>query len=173
MIVPAVIQSTTDVKIVKTANPSPATSGGLLIYTFTVTNYSLVTATHVTVSDALPAGETYYTSGGEASYTNVGGNLTLNLGSIAVGATDTVCVAVRVTAPAGSTLTNTAIVRRRPARIQPGRRHLDRSDTRDRAVAAVEVLVSRVGGRKADGGNLHENLLPASRSPFTRPRPFR
>ena len=110
VVAPAVIQSVTDVKIVKTANPSPATSGGLLIYSFTVTNYSLVTATHVTVSDALPAGETYYTSGGELSYTNAAGALTLNLGSIASGATDTVWVAVRVTAPAGSTLTNTAIV---------------------------------------------------------------
>lgn len=108
---PQVIQqASTDLKIVKTANPSPATSGGLLIYTLTVQNNSLSAGTDVKITDTLPAGETYYTSGGELSYTNVGGTLTLNLGTIAVGATDSVWVAVRVTAPAGSTLTNTAIV---------------------------------------------------------------
>jgi uncharacterized repeat protein (TIGR01451 family) len=103
-------QASTDLKIVKTANPSPATSGGLLIYTFAVTNNSLSAGTNVKITDALPGGEAYYTSGGMLSYTNVGGNLTLNLGTIAAGATDTVWVAVRVSAPSGSTLTNTAIV---------------------------------------------------------------
>ena len=108
---PQVIQqSSTDLKILKTANPSPATSGGLLIYTLAVTNNSLLTGTDVKITDALPAGETYYTSGGELSFTNVGGTLTLNLGTIASGATDSVWVAVRATAPAGNTLTNTAIV---------------------------------------------------------------
>jgi uncharacterized repeat protein (TIGR01451 family) len=103
-------QSTTDLKIVKTAEPSPVTTGGLLVYTLTVTNNSLVTASDVTITDAIPAGTSYYTTVGAGGVSYVGGTLTLSLGTLAPNAADTVWVDVRVTAPAGSTVTNTAVI---------------------------------------------------------------
>ncbi len=103
-------QSTNDLVIVKTANPSPVTTGGLLVYTLTVTNDSLAAATNVKVNDVMPAGTSYYSTVGPGTVSYVGGTLMVSLGTLAPNAVDTIWVDVHVTAPAGSTITNTATV---------------------------------------------------------------
>ena len=49
----------TDLSIVKTASPSPGVAGQQLIYTFNAANSGPSNATRVTISDRLPAGETF------------------------------------------------------------------------------------------------------------------
>jgi uncharacterized repeat protein (TIGR01451 family) len=108
--VPVVQQATTDLKIVKSAQPNPVNVGGTLTYTLVVTNNSLTTATGVKVIDTLPVGYTYQTEIGAATVTIVGNTLTLTLGSLAAQGTDTITVTGVVTSAAAATITNTAVV---------------------------------------------------------------
>ena len=67
-----------DLSVVKTAQPSPATAGGQLTYTFTTTDNGPANATGVTLSDVLPAGETYVSStSSQGMVTNNNGTLTV------------------------------------------------------------------------------------------------
>ena len=99
--------------MIKTAKPSPVTAGGQLTYTFTTTNDGPSNATGVMLTDVLPAGETYVSSTcSQGSVTNNNGTLTVQLGNLANGATDTTTVIVdRQCIPSG-TLTNTVTVSR-------------------------------------------------------------
>jgi uncharacterized repeat protein (TIGR01451 family) len=96
--------------------PSKVSPGGTLTYSMTVTNAGRVTATGVVVSNALPAG-TVFASASSSQGTvvlapAVGNNapVTVNLGSLANGATATISVVVTVTAASGTVLTDTATV---------------------------------------------------------------
>ena len=51
-----------DLSVLKTAQPNPATAGGQITYTFTTADNGPANATGVTLSDVLPAGETYVSS---------------------------------------------------------------------------------------------------------------
>ena len=107
---PIIEQVFTDLGIVKSA-PLTVSVGSNLTYTLTVTNYSLTTATGVTIVDTLPAGFTYLSASGETSFSLVGNTLTLNLPNLAgQDASETVTVLGKVTAAAASTITNTATV---------------------------------------------------------------
>ncbi len=108
--VPIIERATTDLKIVKTANPNPVTVGNALAYTLVVSNNSLTTATGVTVVDTLPTGFSYSWAVGQNSATIVGNTLTLNLSDLAPQASETITIGGVVTAAAASTITNTATV---------------------------------------------------------------
>ncbi|HET9052112.1 MAG TPA: hypothetical protein VFO60_10450, partial [Candidatus Dormibacteraeota bacterium] len=93
-----------DLSVAATASPpSLVGAGGPLAYTVTVTNVGPnVTATGVTLADALPAGATFNTaSTSQGACTASGGTVTCSLGSLAVGATAmvTIAVAAPVTGP--------------------------------------------------------------------------
>ena len=80
-----------------------------------VTNAGDVTATGVVVSNALPAGTVFASasaSQGTVAAPAVGSNgtVTVNLGSLAKGATATISAVVTVTAGAGTVLMGTATV---------------------------------------------------------------
>jgi hypothetical protein len=69
----------------------------------------------VILNDPIPSGTNFVscgTSQGSCTGPAVGTNgpVTANLGTLASGSTATVTIVVNVTAPAGSTLTNTAVV---------------------------------------------------------------
>jgi uncharacterized repeat protein (TIGR01451 family) len=103
----------TDLAITKTANPSPATAGGQLIYTVTVTNNGPLDATNVTVVDTLPAGVTYQADTDSCSA--AGQVLTCNLGAIANGGSVAFDIKALInssltTTTGTTTITNTAVV---------------------------------------------------------------
>jgi uncharacterized repeat protein (TIGR01451 family) len=108
--VPVVQQATTDLKIVKTAQPNPVNVGSDLTYTLEVTNQSLTTAGDVMIVDTLPAGFAYLSASGQESATISGNTLTFYLGTLVPQATDTITVVGEVTSAAASTITNTATV---------------------------------------------------------------
>ena len=103
-----------DLSVVKVSSPSPVSTGGVLTYTIQVHNGGPDLATGVILTDAIPSGTTFSscvssqgTCTGPAVGTN--GTVTANLGNLGSGGTATVTLAVNVTAPAGTTLTNTAV----------------------------------------------------------------
>ncbi|PKQ09952.1 MAG: hypothetical protein CVT69_02240, partial [Actinobacteria bacterium HGW-Actinobacteria-9] len=90
----------------KTAAPDPVLMGATLTYTITVTNDSIVTATDVTVSDALPAEVSYVSSSTSCSESL--GIVMCNLGDLAPGAST--AVTIDVTPNTTGTITNTVNV---------------------------------------------------------------
>ncbi len=101
--------------ILKQASVSTVSVGGTLIYTLTVTYNDHGDTTHaddtgVTVSDALPTGETLASSvsSSQGTASVVGNQITVNLGTIASGGSATITVPVRITSSVSS-VTNTAI----------------------------------------------------------------
>ena len=100
---------TTDVSIVKTEMPNPATVGQPFTYVLTVANSGPAVASNVMVTDPLPAGVNYIgstPSQGTASFAN--GVLTANIGTLQPGASAQVTLVVSGTV--AGTVTNTATV---------------------------------------------------------------
>ncbi len=99
--------------ISKTDTPDPNSVGGTLTYEILVTNTGPSTANNVVISDSLPSGLTFdsvSTTAGTA--TEVGGVITANIPTLAVGAEVTVTVVTTIQASfAGSTIPNTATAR--------------------------------------------------------------
>jgi uncharacterized repeat protein (TIGR01451 family) len=104
---------TADLSVGVTAAPNPVPVGRNLTYTVTVTNLSTATAAaaDTTLTDVLPAGVTFVSgmSSTGAMVNQAGGIVTVNLGSLAIGASATITIVVTVPTAAG-TLTDTAAV---------------------------------------------------------------
>lgn len=102
-----------DLSITKTDDVDPVNRGGTLTYTMVVTNNGPGAATNVEVVDTLPADVTFVSAtGGTVTPPSGGDNtVTVNVGDIPNGGTRTVTVTVNVSQTAGTTFTNTAIVR--------------------------------------------------------------
>jgi uncharacterized repeat protein (TIGR01451 family) len=115
---------TADLVLTKTASPNPVTSGGILTFQIGVANNGPGTATNVVVTDPLPPGTVFCTSVQNASCTGCSasqgtctapaggsnGTVTANLGSLSSGGFAQVTITVSVTAPGGSSVSNTASV---------------------------------------------------------------
>ncbi len=108
-----------DVGVTLSASPNPIKSGGLLTYTISVTNSGAGSANSVQLSDALPAGTTFYsvaTTLGTCSAPAVGGTGTVSCtaSNLPNGASFTVTLDVTVTVRPQSnstvTVTDTASV---------------------------------------------------------------
>ncbi len=122
-----------DLAVVKTANPSPVSPGGLLTYVLTISNAGPSDADNFVLRDSLPAG----LSGAEYS---LDGGLTWNpwtrshaFGLFAAGRSETVLLRGRVTVPSGSTLVNTATVESTT---------LDPNPDNNRSIIRTDVLSS-------------------------------
>jgi len=107
-------KSSADVGIILSA-PQKASPGGVLTYLMTIRNAGKAPAVGVVVFDDIPAGSVFSnasTTQGTVWAPAVGsmGTVRVNLGSLANGATATVTVAVTVTAPIGTVLTDIAMV---------------------------------------------------------------
>ena len=90
-----------DVSISGYAGPQSGTFSSNLVYFLTVSNAGPATATGVVVSNQIPAGVVFISATGGATPTN--GNLLVNLGSLAPGATGAVQVAVQLSELVGTT----------------------------------------------------------------------
>jgi uncharacterized repeat protein (TIGR01451 family) len=104
-----------DLVISKTDSPDPVTSGTTLTYTILVTNNGPGFSLGVNVTDPLPVGTTFISCSatqGSCSGPAVGSNgtVTANFGTIGAPGFATLSIAVNVTAPGGTSLTNTAVV---------------------------------------------------------------
>jgi uncharacterized repeat protein (TIGR01451 family) len=106
-----------DVSVAKTG-PASVGSGGNIAYTVTVSNIGTSDALGVTLSDAIPAGATFFSesqTGGPVfvcSNPSVGGTGTIScsIATLGVGATATFSITLTANAAAGATITNTATV---------------------------------------------------------------
>jgi uncharacterized repeat protein (TIGR01451 family) len=97
-----------DVAVVK-VGPATVTSGTLITYTLTVTNGGAASAASVSLTDTLPAGETFVSA---SEGTGSGASFSDSIGTLAAGATRTITLVARVgSAVAGGTvLHNSATV---------------------------------------------------------------
>jgi large repetitive protein len=98
---------TPDVAISKTATPS-ATVGQPITYTLTVGNGGPVSATGVTVTDALPVGTTYVSATTTQGTCSGTATVTCSLGTLINGGTAT--ITITATATSAGTIANTASV---------------------------------------------------------------
>jgi uncharacterized repeat protein (TIGR01451 family) len=92
--------------LTKTADPDPVTAGGTLTYTLTITNGNLVTATGVTLRDALPPSVALESVDGSCEAVAEG--FTCALGALAPGDGVRVTALVDVNGGARGSITNTA-----------------------------------------------------------------
>jgi len=107
---------TADLSLTKTNTPNPVAAGADLTYTIGFVNNGPDSAPNVAVTDVLPANTTFVSATAPAGWTTttppVGGTgtVTFTKGTVAVSesATFTIVVRVGVSAPVGTTITNTA-----------------------------------------------------------------
>lgn len=98
----------TDMQIVKSGAPSPATVGQPITYTLLVTNAGPSTANGVTVTDVVPAGMTFVSANSTQGTCSGTVTVTCNIGTMNSLATATVTLVLTPTAPAD--YSNTATV---------------------------------------------------------------
>jgi uncharacterized repeat protein (TIGR01451 family) len=100
-----------DLSILKSASASSVKIGAYLTYTLTASNSGPSEATGVIISDTLPAGLTFDSAkSGLGTVSQAGGTITVNVGNLTPGETDTVTIVVTVVSGTGS-ITNTAEIR--------------------------------------------------------------
>jgi uncharacterized repeat protein (TIGR01451 family) len=103
-----VIGSPPVLTIMKEASASTVERGHTLTYTITVSNSGGVDATAVTVTDPLPAGTTFESSGTDSRCTEADGTVTCGVDTLAVGASTSFDIVVLVATDAPDQLVNTA-----------------------------------------------------------------
>jgi len=97
-----------DLKVTKTASVSQITPGQNFTYTFVVKNQGPDNATGISVTDTLPAGVTFVSSG---DCTASGQDLTCGVGALASGASKTLTVTVKAASNVTGNVVNTAKVK--------------------------------------------------------------
>src|SRR5690606_22572047 len=103
-----------DMTISKSDGPDPVTAGELLTYTLVATNNGPAVATDVSVVDLLPAGTSFVSATPTQGLCN--GGVTCQLGDLAVGASTTITLVVRVDSdtPAGDVTNNARVAAANP-----------------------------------------------------------
>lgn len=101
-------QAGADLSISKSASPNPVMVGSTLTYSLVVTNNGPSPATAVTLTDTLPSGVNFVSKVSSQGSCNGTSTITCTLGNLSAGASATVTIVARPTAP--QTITNTATV---------------------------------------------------------------
>jgi uncharacterized repeat protein (TIGR01451 family) len=104
------VQAVVDLSITKTGSPATQelNSGSLITWTMVVTNNGPSDDTNVTVSDPMPAGNTYVSSTTTQGTCTGGPTLNCDIGFMAAGATVTITLVTKPSTPGAQT--NTAVV---------------------------------------------------------------
>lgn len=114
---PVTVEPAADLSLAKTA-PATVTAGGTLTYTLTVSNHGPDTATGVTLTDPLPAGETFVSA--SAGCTAAAQAVTCALPDLASGAQEAATITVAVGfSLADQTVLNTAHVGANEVDVDP------------------------------------------------------
>jgi uncharacterized repeat protein (TIGR01451 family) len=98
----------TDLSLEKSVSPSLVTEGHEVTYTFTATNNGKDPDAKVSVSDPLPASETFVS--GDPGCSVTAGTVTCEIGTLAAGESASRSIVVMVAVGAPSSITNTATV---------------------------------------------------------------
>ena len=116
------VQALVDLSITKTGSPAEQTLGDSNItWTMVVTNHGPSADTNVTITDPLPAGNTFVSATSTQGTCTGGAVLTCNIGPMAAGASVTITLVTKPTV-AGNQV-NTVTVTRRPAGDEHGQQH--------------------------------------------------
>nr|WP_246344499.1 DUF11 domain-containing protein [Conexibacter arvalis] len=153
-----------DLQITKTASQNPAFPDQNLTYDLTVRNNGPDAAQNVVVSDSLPANVTYVSSS-EGCIVS-GATVTCGLASLAVGASHTFKVTVRVAASAEGTLVNTASVRSDTHDPDEGNNRDDESVPVE-PLADLEIVKRALANRLVPGRQLTYELVVFNHGPST------
>jgi uncharacterized repeat protein (TIGR01451 family) len=98
-----------DLSVTKTVSNATPTTGGGITYTLGVTNAAgSATATGVAVTDLLPLGASFVSAAGAGTYNSSTG--VWSVGTMTAGQTFSLTITATVTAPAGTTIANSAEV---------------------------------------------------------------
>ncbi len=92
------------------AEPSPAVSGGLITYTLVITNSGPVTAFGVILTDTLPAGLTFISTGSSVGCDDEAGPVSCDLGTMPSGNTRQVIIRSQISLSTAGIITNEANV---------------------------------------------------------------
>jgi uncharacterized repeat protein (TIGR01451 family) len=160
-----------DLSVTKTDSPDPVTPGENVTYTITVNNAGPVTATGVSLSDAVPAGTTFVSFTAAAGWTcttpaaGATGTISCSVAALPVGnAVFTLVVATDAALGAGN-ITNTATVASATADSNPG----NDSSTATTAVGAglADLLLSKTDSPDpvAPGSNLSYQITITNSGP--------
>ncbi|MCW2924130.1 MAG: hypothetical protein JWM98_1534 [Thermoleophilia bacterium] len=87
----------TDLSVALADTPDPALLGGTISYTVSVHNGGPTAATGVLVTDVLPSGLTFSTTGSTSTCTDAGGNVSCDFGGVANGDTETATIVATTT----------------------------------------------------------------------------
>src|SRR5262249_31276993 len=110
------VQPQADVAVSQTASPSPVVTGSQLTYTLTVTNNGPQAAQGVALTDPLPSGTSFVSASRSDNLGTIttpkgnGSTVTWNIGTLTSGQSVTLTLVVKVSAKAGTTISNTASV---------------------------------------------------------------
>jgi uncharacterized repeat protein (TIGR01451 family) len=134
-----------DLSISKNDSPDPVLSGSQITYTIVVTNNGPDVASQVTVTDVIPSGGGYtfasvMSSQGSCATPPPGGTgtVTCSPGTINSEAMVTITLVVNVTAPPGSTITNTTFA---SSNVTPDPNSANNSATTTTTVASTSACV--------------------------------
>jgi uncharacterized repeat protein (TIGR01451 family) len=159
-----VAANTADLSITKTGPAEAVPAGGGFDYVVTVLNRGPSQATNVTVTDVLPTAVRFVSaSATQGSCSTQNGTVTCKIGTLAVGGTATLTLAV--TAPAEGQVRNTATVAGSPN--DPDLSNNSSTATTTVSQAADLSLSKKVTTHKAAGRRLGYSLTVTNRGPST------
>src|SRR5689334_16657282 len=104
------VNTSADLSLVKTDSPDPVTAGNNLTYTLSVSNAGPSNAATVSVSDTLPAGETFVSASGTGWNCTGTSTVTCTRASLGVGAAPTITLVVKVDPARTANLYNSATI---------------------------------------------------------------
>ena len=158
-----------DVAIVKTGAPNPVTAGNTLTYTLAVVNHGPSDAQDVTVSDPLPAQVTYQslTSTAGTTCSEASGTVSCDLGTLAMGGTQTITIVTTANSAGTDSFTNTATVS--PPRTDPDHTNNTASFTSNQLESA-DMAITKVGSPNpvVAGNHLTYTLEATNNGPLGR-----
>jgi uncharacterized repeat protein (TIGR01451 family) len=151
---PTTINRSADISITKTESVDPAIAGGSLSYTVQVTNNGPSDATGVTVTDVLPAGLTFTSTGSSVGCSAVGQTVTCTIGALANAAQSSAVIAVNVASSVAhaSVISNTATVAATENDATPGNNSSTETTTVNRRVDLVVTKTESADPVRAGSG---------------------